>query len=55
MESTYFQSTIVLFNLCLLVCVINSEDIPVNVVDKSIKINFEDITIGIGEQVNPII
>ena len=39
----------------LLVFVVDSEGVSVNVVDKSIKVHFKDITVGIGEQVNPII
>ena len=44
-------------NVCLLVFVVDSEDVSVNVVDKSIKGDFfdDDITICVGVQVNPII
>ena len=39
----------------LLVFVVDSEGVSVNLVNKNIKVDFEDITVGIGEQVNPII
>ena len=39
----------------LLVFVVDSEGVSVNLVNKNIKVDFEDITVGIREQVNPII
>ena len=51
---SYFQNTTVLFNV-LFLFVVDSESISVNVVDKNIKVDFENITVGIGEQVNTII
>ena len=41
----------------LLVFVVDSEIVSVNIVDKSIKVDFfdDDITICVGVQVNPII
>ena len=39
----------------LLVFVVDSEGISVNVVDKSTKVDFEDITVDFGEHVNTII
>ena len=39
----------------LFVFIVDSESVSVNVVDKNIKVDFEDITVGLGEQVNIII
>ena len=39
----------------LFVFVVDSEGVSVNVANKNIKVDFEDITVGIGEQVNTII
>ena len=48
MESKQFKILLNYLLYVLLVCVVDSEDVSVSVVDKSIKIDFEDILVGIG-------
>ena len=55
MESTQFKILLNYLLYVLLVFAVDSEDVSGNVVDKSIKVDFEDIIVGIGLLANPII
>ena len=48
MESTQFKILLNYLLYVVLVSVVDSEDVSVSVVDKSIKVDFEDILVGIG-------